>query len=81
LTLEKLKEEVGWPADGILGLVNFKVTAVVLGYYLFSLILYRVLPGEEVEGIPTPSGAKLKYKFNSTSLSISLGSASILTTQ
>jgi Delta14-sterol reductase len=67
LTLEKLKEEVGWPANGVLGLVDLKVTGAVLGYYVLSLILYRVLPGEEAEGIPTSSGAKLKYKFNSRS--------------
>jgi hypothetical protein len=67
LTIDKLKEEVGWPADGILGLINFKVTSFVLAYYLFSMILYRVLPGEVAEGTPLPSGGKLKYKFNSMS--------------
>ena len=65
LTLDKLKEETGWPADGIFGLFSFKVTAAVLGYYFFSLILYRVLPGEEAEGCELASGGKLKYKFNS----------------
>ena len=74
LTLEKLKEEVGWPADGVLGLVNLKVTGAVLGYYVLSLILYRVLPGQEAEGAPTPSGARLRYKFNSMSLSRSSSS-------
>lgn len=67
LTIDKLKADAGWPADGILGLTSFKVTGVVLAYYLFSMILYRVLPGEETEGTPLPSGGKLKYKFNSTS--------------
>jgi hypothetical protein len=68
LTIDKLKEEVGWPADGIWGLTSFKVTGFVLSYYLFSMILYRVLPGEIAEGLPTPSGTKLKYKINSMSL-------------
>lgn len=65
LTLEKLKQEVGWPENGFLGLVDLRVTALVLAYYVFSLILWRVLPGEEVKGMPTPSGTVLKYKFNS----------------
>lgn len=65
LTIDKLKEDAGWPVDGILGLASFEVTGVVLAYYLFSMILYRVLPGEEAEGAPLRSGGKLKYKFNS----------------
>jgi Delta14-sterol reductase len=39
----------------------------VLGYHLFSLILYRVLPGEEAVGTELTSGGRLKYKFNSMS--------------
>jgi hypothetical protein len=68
LAIDKLKEEVGWPEDGVLGLVNLKVIGMVLAYYLFSLILWRVLPGTEAEGTPLVSGGKLKYKFNSMSL-------------
>ena len=64
LTLNKLKEEVGWPADGILGLASFRVVGWVLAYYLLSLVLYTVLPGQEVEGPELRSGGKLKYKFN-----------------
>lgn len=67
LTLGKLKEETGWPPDGILGLASFKVTAWVLGYYLSSLVLLAVLPGVESEGVELKSGGKLKYKFNGTS--------------
>jgi delta14-sterol reductase len=66
LTIEALKQDVGWPADGIWGLASWDVSAKVLGYYLLSLILHRVLPGEEVEGTVLASGGKLKYKFNST---------------
>jgi delta14-sterol reductase len=57
--------EVGWPAEGIIGLGSFRVTAVVLSYYLFSMVLFKVLPGEESEGVTLASGGKLKYKFNS----------------
>lgn len=65
LTIDALKKDVGWPAEGISGLASWDVSAKVLGYYLFSLILHRVLPGEEVEGVELTSGGKLKYKFNS----------------
>jgi len=78
LTIDKLKEDIGWPADGIMGLTSFKVTGVVLAYYLFSMILYRVLPGEEAAGTPLPSGGRLKYKFNSISFKGSLIKASCL---
>jgi hypothetical protein len=66
LTIETLKQEVGWPANGIWGLASWDVSAKVLGYYLLSLILHRVLPGEQVEGTLLSTGGKLKYKFNST---------------
>ncbi|KAF8864174.1 Delta(14)-sterol reductase-like protein [Acephala macrosclerotiorum] len=64
LTIEALKKDVGWPAEGISGLASWDVSTKVLGYYFFSLILHRVLPGEEVEGVELTSGGKLKYKFN-----------------
>jgi len=63
----KLKEETGWPQDGIFGLASFKVTAWVLGYYFLSLVLLAVLPGVESEGVELKSGGILKYKFNGTS--------------
>ncbi len=65
LTIKQLKEDVGWPADGIYGLASWDASAKVLGYYLLSLILHRVLPGEEKEGVELSTGGKLKYKFNS----------------
>jgi len=65
LTIETLKQEVGWPADGIWGLASWDVSAKVLGYYLLSLILHRVLPGDQPEGVELASGGRLKYKFNS----------------
>jgi Delta14-sterol reductase len=63
-TLDKLKQEIGWPADGVLGLASYKVTGWLLGYYLLSLVLQAFLPGEEVMGGLLQSGARLKYKFN-----------------
>jgi delta14-sterol reductase len=65
LTIEKLKQDVGWPADGIWGLASWDVSAKVLGYYLLSMILQRVLPGEDATGTELVSGGRLKYKFNS----------------
>jgi delta14-sterol reductase len=64
LTLAKLKQEVGWPKDGILGLGSFEVTGYVLAYCFLSLCLQAILPGEEVEGVQLKSGARLRYRFN-----------------
>ncbi|TAQ87842.1 hypothetical protein B7494_g3822 [Chlorociboria aeruginascens] len=75
LTIDALKREVGWPTDGIVGLASWDVTAKVLGYFLLSLVLHRVLPGEHVEGVELASGGKLKYKLNtwtSTMVTISI---------
>lgn len=64
LTLDRLKQEVGWPGEGIWGLASWKATGGVLAYYLLSAILYRVLPAEEVEGVVLDCGGRLKYRFN-----------------
>ncbi|KAI9740693.1 MAG: erg24, C-14 sterol reductase [Claussenomyces sp. TS43310] len=64
LALNKLKSDAGWPSEGFLGLASVKATGAVLAYYLLSMILYRVLPGENVEGVQLSSGGKLKYKMN-----------------
>ncbi len=64
LDLEKLRAEIGWPKEGIWGLGSWKATGGVLGYVLFSAVLYRVLPGTEVEGTVLANGGRLKYKFN-----------------
>ena len=82
LTLATLKDETGWPVDGVLGLGSFKVTAIVLGYYAVSLLLQTILPGTEIQGPELRSGGKLQYKLNGTihanamSLSIILTSIS-----
>lgn len=44
-------------------------------YYLFNLILYRVLPAQEVDGTVLVTGGRLKYRFNtlySNSLTLAL---------
>ncbi|MCJ1372548.1 erg24, C-14 sterol reductase [Loxospora ochrophaea] len=64
LTITKLKEETGWPENGVLGLASFKVTRYVLGYYFLSLVFQAFLPGQESEGVKLSSGGRLKYKFN-----------------
>ena len=65
LSIEQLKAEVGWPEDGIYGLASWKASAGMAAYYLFNMILYRVLPATEVEGTVLASGGRLKYRFNS----------------
>lgn len=70
LTVAKLKEETGWPEDGVLGLATTRVTLWVLAYYLFSLVLQTALPGVESEGVELGSGGRLKYKFNGESHSV-----------
>lgn len=64
LDFETLKSEVGWPEDGVKGLVTWEATGWLFAYYLFSAVLYRVLPGTEVEGTTLANGGRLKYKFN-----------------
>ena len=64
LDLEVLKKEVGWPENGIKGLVSWEATGWTLAYYLFSALLYRILPGTEIEGTKLANGGRLKYKFN-----------------
>ncbi|KAM5351168.1 hypothetical protein ACJ41O_003891 [Fusarium nematophilum] len=64
LSLDKLKQEVGWPEDGFAGLLSWKASAAAVGYVLLSLILYRVLPATEIEGTELRSGGRLKYRFN-----------------
>jgi uncharacterized BrkB/YihY/UPF0761 family membrane protein len=64
LDLHNLKKEVGWPENGLRGLVSWRVTGWTLAYYLFSAVLYRVLPATEVEGTKLANGGRLKYRFN-----------------
>ncbi|KAF5857866.1 erg24, C-14 sterol reductase [Aspergillus alliaceus] len=64
LSLDQLKEEVGWPQDGLKAFFDARVTMWVLCYYLLSLILYVLLPGQEVEGTELACKGRLRYKFN-----------------
>ncbi|KAI9727649.1 MAG: erg24, C-14 sterol reductase [Chrysothrix sp. TS-e1954] len=68
LTLSKLAEEVNWP--GISGLFDAKVFLAVLGYYAFSLLLFVVLPAQEIEGVQLANGNRLKYRMNAFSSSL-----------
>ncbi|PCH00879.1 Ergosterol biosynthesis ERG4/ERG24 [Penicillium occitanis (nom. inval.)] len=64
LTWDKLKVEIGWPANGVFGLYDTEVTLWVLSYYALLLFLQIFLPGEEVEGVELACGGRHKYKFN-----------------
>ncbi|BCR83515.1 c-14 sterol reductase [Aspergillus chevalieri] len=64
LTVDALKQEIGWPEGGIAAFYDTRVTLGVLSYYLLSLLLYVFLPGHEVEGTELACGGRHKYKFN-----------------
>lgn len=64
LTLAKVKEEAGWPQNGIWGLASLRASGFVLAYYLLSLVLQAALPGLVQQGVKLRSGARLEYKFN-----------------
>jgi Delta14-sterol reductase len=68
LTWDKLKVEIGWPANGVFGLYDTEVTLWVLSYYALLLFLQIFLPGEEVEGVELACGGRHKYKFNSKTI-------------
>ncbi|KAL8973096.1 MAG: hypothetical protein Q9183_000165 [Haloplaca sp. 2 TL-2023] len=72
LTLQKLKEEVGWPSAGVRGLASWSVTGYVLAYYLSSLVLQAALPGVVTQGAKLRSGARLEYKFNAFSSGVTV---------
>jgi len=60
--LDTLKRETGWPGVG--GLLNVEAVLGTLVWYGWSLLLYVVLPAQEVEGTELASGGRLKYRFN-----------------
>ena len=64
LTLQTLKEEIGWPTNGVLGLFSLKATLATLGYYFVTLLLAQVLPGVECQGPELKIGGRLWYKLN-----------------
>lgn len=67
-SLTELKGQIPWPEDGIRGFASWEASGWTLGYYLLSLVLYRVLPGQEMYGTKLrESGRPLKYKLNGES--------------
>ena len=65
LSWDKLKSQIPWPENGIWGLCDWRVTLWLLGYYAVSLVLYRILPAQEVYGTKLRlSGRPLLYRFN-----------------
>ncbi|KAF5598826.1 major facilitator superfamily transporter [Fusarium pseudocircinatum] len=71
LTWQKFKEQTPWPKEGIWGFMSWEVTGWLFAYYFLSLVLYQVLPAQEVYGTKLrESGKALKYRFNSFSSSV-----------
>lgn len=65
LTWESLKSQIPWPEQGLWGFVSWEAAGWTSAYYLLSLVLYRVLPAEEVHGTKLrESGRPLRYRFN-----------------
>lgn len=65
LSLKHLRDQTPWPEDGIWGFASWKASGWMMSYYLLSLVLYRVLPGQELYGTKLrESGRPLKYKLN-----------------
>ena len=64
ITWEKLKTQIEWPENGLIGFLDLEVFAWTLGYHFLSLVLLLLLPGQEVEGQVLANGGRLKYKFN-----------------
>ncbi|KAK1147061.1 erg24, C-14 sterol reductase [Aspergillus melleus] len=68
LSWAKLRAEIGWPAGGLRYLGSWEATGVVLGYYLFSLLLWRILPAQTTHGTKlVHHGRRLEYRFNAFS--------------
>lgn len=71
LTWGAIKEQTPWPETGLSGFSSWSATAAVLGYYLVSLVLHRVLPATEVRGTKLrESGKTLLYRFNAFSSTV-----------
>lgn len=64
-TLDKLKQEVGW--QGFSGLLNVQSAIATIGYYTLSLVLGKILPATEVQGVKLKNGKRLDYRMNSRS--------------
>ena len=62
--LDTLKRETGWP--GVSGLLSTEAVLGTLAWYGWSLLLYVLLPAQEVEGTELATGGRLRYRFNCT---------------
>ena len=60
--LDVLARETGWP--GFTGLISVQAVLGTLAWYALSLVLFVVLPAQEVEGTVLATGGRLKYRFN-----------------
>jgi Delta14-sterol reductase len=63
LTLEKLQKDVNW--QGLPSVFNVEALLATFGWYGLSLVLYAILPAQEVDGTLLSNGVKLKYRLNS----------------
>ncbi|PYH99086.1 ERG4/ERG24 ergosterol biosynthesis protein [Aspergillus ellipticus CBS 707.79] len=71
LTWENWTTQAGWPEGGIWDLFSWKVSSMVLAYYVLSLALWRILPAQEVHGTKlVHHGRPLKYRQNAFSASL-----------
>ncbi|PYH74114.1 uncharacterized protein BO88DRAFT_439673 [Aspergillus vadensis CBS 113365] len=72
-TWEKWAAETGWPEGGIWALFDWKVTVAVLAYYVFVLLLWRLLPAQRVHGTKlVHHGRPLEYRMNAFSTSVAV---------
>lgn len=62
LTLDKLKQDVGWP--GFTGLIHGRAFLATLGWYGLTFVLWAVLPAQVVQGTELRSGGRIKYRMN-----------------
>lgn len=59
-----LRVGTGWP-DGVWDFFSFRVLIAVLAYYLLSMVLWRMLPAQELYGTKlVHHGRPLKYRLN-----------------
>ncbi|KAE8152628.1 ergosterol biosynthesis ERG4/ERG24 [Aspergillus avenaceus] len=71
LSWKVLRSQIGWTHNAIWHLVSWKVTGVVLAYYLLSLLLWKFLPSHNAHGTKlVHHGRPLEYSFNSFSSTI-----------
>jgi hypothetical protein len=70
LSLDKLREEVGWPQEGLKVFFGICIALRALSYYMSSLALYAFPPGEVVEDTELACKGRLRYEFNGINLEL-----------